>query len=137
MSDNLKPAPATAAPSQIVGGPGWAEDVTFNAFWYSHMDGDQMTGYLSHIHYSTAKYIWDAALARAESRAEPEASGTSIYQAMALTALSIREQQNAVDAARSVVADAQGTQAERAQPAGETMDHDQLGKLGRHYENTK
>lgn len=32
---------------------------------------------------------------------------------------------------------AQGTQAERAQPAGETMDHDQLGKLGRHYENTK
>jgi len=32
---------------------------------------------------------------------------------------------------------AQGTQAERAQPAGETMDHDQLGKLGRQFENTK
>lgn len=40
------------------------EDQAFFKFWYGHMQGDTMTGALADVSHSTARYIWDAALAR-------------------------------------------------------------------------
>ena len=40
-----------------------AQDQAFYAFWYSHMKGDLMQPPLADISHSTARYIWDSALA--------------------------------------------------------------------------
>ena len=39
------------------------QDREFFAFWYSHMQGDLMQPPLAGISHSTARYIWDSALA--------------------------------------------------------------------------
>ena len=39
------------------------QDRAFFAFWYSHMQGDLMQPPLAGISHSTARYIWDSALA--------------------------------------------------------------------------
>lgn len=46
------------------------KDKSFYSFWYSHMQADQMTGALSDVSHSTARYIWDAALASNHSLTE-------------------------------------------------------------------
>ena len=53
-NDMVKAAPLEAYPKQ---------DREFFAFWYSHMQGDLMQPPLAGISHSTARYIWDSALA--------------------------------------------------------------------------
>jgi hypothetical protein len=49
------------------------EDQAFYGFWYGHMQNDQMTGAPKYADHSTARYIWDVALAAApEKVAAPE-----------------------------------------------------------------
>jgi len=49
------------------------QDREFYAFWYSHMKGDLMQPPLADISHSTARYIWDSAIA-----AKPQSSGGEV-----------------------------------------------------------
>lgn len=53
-NDVIQAAPLDAYPKQ---------DREFYAFWYSHMQGDLMQPPLAGISHSTARYIWDSAIA--------------------------------------------------------------------------
>jgi hypothetical protein len=41
-------------------------DRDFHKFWYGHMENDQMIGMLSTCSYAAARYVWDAAMAKAK-----------------------------------------------------------------------
>lgn len=51
---DIKAAPVESYPAQ---------DQAFHTFWYSHMQGDLMQPPLAGVSHSTARYIWDSALA--------------------------------------------------------------------------
>lgn len=40
------------------------EDQAFYIWWYGHMKDEMMTGPLQNVDHSTARYIWDAAIAQ-------------------------------------------------------------------------
>jgi len=58
------------------------QDREFFAFWYSHMQGDLMQPPLAGISHSTARYIWDSALAAPK----PQSSGGEVDFAQSIVA---------------------------------------------------
>ena len=72
---------AHAQPEALRGAPPSAysqEDRAFYTFWYGHMLNDLMQPPLAGVSHSTARYIWDAAIAHAAAPAHAQAGAVPL-----------------------------------------------------------